>query len=62
MYPEHLINLAEEAFDVYLSTNPESQEAWDKFVRAVATYLADSGSTIPVQQYVDEIAQHIMER
>ena len=62
MYPQHLIDLAEEAFDIYLSKNPESQQAWEKFVAAVTVYLADINSDTPVQQYVDQITQFVMER
>lgn len=62
MYPDHLIDLAEEAFDVYLSKNPESQQAWDKLVEAVSKYLEDTGSNTSTQQYVDNLSAYLMER
>lgn len=62
MYPQHLIDLAEEAFDVYLSKDPESQQAWEKLVEAVSEHLKDTNSNISVQQYVDDLSAYIMEK
>lgn len=61
MYPEHLVQLAEDAFDVYLSKSPESQQAWEKLVEAVSEHLKDTTSNI-VQQYVDDLSAYLMER
>ena len=62
MYPQHLIDLAEEAFDVYLSKSPEAKEAWEKLVEAVSEHLKDTNSNISVQQYVDDLSAYLMER
>ena len=62
MYPEHLVQLAEDAFDVYLSKNPESQQAWEKLVEAVAEYLKATGSNKSVNRYVDDLSAYLMER
>lgn len=62
MYPQHLIDLAEEAFDVYLSKSPEAKEAWEKFVEAVTEHLTSTGSNVTVEEYTSSIAQFLMER
>lgn len=61
MYPQHLVDLAEEAFDVYLSKSPEAKEAWDKFVEAVSKHLTSTGSNVTVEEYTSSIAQFLME-
>lgn len=61
MYPQHLINLAEEAFDVYLSKSPQASLAWDKFVEAVTEHLTSTGSSA-IEEYTSSIAQFLMER
>lgn len=59
-FPKHLVELAEEAFEAYLTRGPEAQTKYDELVVAVNNYVKDNRITTPVEQVIDELCTSIM--
>lgn len=59
-FPKHLVELAEEAFEAYLTKDQEAQTKYDELVIKVNDYVKDNGITTPVEQVIDELCASIM--
>lgn len=59
MYPEHLIDMAEEVFEAYFQRDPLAQHMYDELRAAVKQHLETAGTDVPVQTYLDGLCSSV---